>query len=172
MLNQATCTKRRLKRIEVGALVILVIIIACCITAIYWENSRISRSLEHAARAEAYFNQGKVSQSISELEKSIQDNPHNPGAYEELAAIWSLEKKYDKAIEVYHAALHKMPRKAILYQELSKVYFMKKDYCRAMQSLEKAESLEYGINPRRLISLYRQQHGKMPSHECHLEELK
>ena len=79
----------------------------------------------------AYVEQGKTGEARSVLQDLLRLRPDNAAALFEMGRIFSLEKKYSKALELYKKAAPSLKKNSDFLYEAGKAYFELQDYAKA-----------------------------------------
>ncbi len=94
--------------------------------------------------AVAYFNDGKLSQSISSYESAVLANPNNPANYVSLARVQILAGRYDEALENAELALLQNPENPLAHAMRAWALDFQQNYLEAEAAIKRA--LEYDEN--------------------------
>ena len=98
-------------------------------------------------RGSVYLIKGEHDQAISELNKVIEINPKDSGAYKNRGAAYLNKGQFDLAISDYTKALEINPKDAEVYNIRGRAYYFKGKYEESWEDLNKAEDLGYRVPP-------------------------
>ncbi|MBU1811152.1 MAG: tetratricopeptide repeat protein, partial [Candidatus Omnitrophica bacterium] len=88
-----------------------------------------------------YYKLGMYSEVIQALEKAIELNPNDAGAYNNLGRTYYELGRYSEAIQAYKKGIELDSKNAIAYNNLGSAYFNLEDYSQAIQAYKKAVEL-------------------------------
>jgi tetratricopeptide (TPR) repeat protein len=98
-------------------------------------------------RGSVYLIKGEHDRAISELNKVIEINPKDSGAYKNRGAAYLNKGQFDLAISDYTKALEINPKDAEVYNIRGRAYYFKGKYEESWEDLNKAEDLGYRVPP-------------------------
>jgi tetratricopeptide (TPR) repeat protein len=84
------------------------------------------------------------------LEELLKEYPHNSAYLNNLAGIYQVEKKYDKAIELYQKAKKYNPEYQMPFYNIGKIYILQGKYSDAVKELQ--EGLKHGPKDSNMIA--------------------
>lgn len=99
-------------------------------------TKRSKTSWHHFNWGRIYFEQGKVPEAISEVEKAIRMDPKNPEFYQFLGYIYFTSGKYEKAEETYLKALKINPNLTEVRNHLGSLYMATNRFDKALHEFQ------------------------------------
>lgn len=102
-----------------------------------------AESLQHYKEGMDMFEMGSFERAGIEFEKAVAISPYFAEAYVALGNVWSVLRKYDKAVDCYQKAIVINPELSEAHMGLGMAYVYEGDYDKAARAYQNAIKLNY-----------------------------